>query len=145
LTSALSVLEIQCENAEKENKRLRSAGAKSSSAAGKAGATTAVVTDAGADTGSATSGAAAAAVTAALLSRESVWRSIAAHRLLVSMKPLPALPGGHQNATGLETLPIAPSPDGHPLKTYRDLRKMRSLMKVKQPRGLQHPDPVSVS
>jgi hypothetical protein len=137
LTSALSVLEIQFENAEKENKRLR--GAKIAAGAGAGG---------GDNTAS------AASVTAVLALAKS-WRDIASHRLLNSMQPLPVPPSvipslpphvlESQVSRARSTIITSSSAAGEgahapegvaektivdPKKTYRDIRKLRSTLRI---------------
>ena len=154
LTTALSVLEIQFENAEKENKRLRNA----NSASGNNGTNSG--THRGAGTGSIVptkppgdtiyDGSEMMSVVA---TRARIWRSLASHRLLASMKPLPLLaptlqsPSPSPLPSSLSISFNLPSPSGNyerreenstingtrdPLKTYRDLRKLRSTVKVQQ-------------
>ena len=150
MTTALSVLEIQFENAEKENKRLRNANVASGShRGGGTGSTAAMKPNSDAmDEGKGSE------MVSHVAARARIWRSLASHRLLASMKPLPLLP-----STLLSPFPTSPSSPsitssllpaasssgpnegrevssmstiGDPLKTYRDLRKLRSTVKVIQ-------------
>jgi hypothetical protein len=116
LTSALGILEVQFEGAEKENKKLRAANRSamslSHSEISALGSTSSFST-------SSSAASVASSSAAAMLQLVRLWRGVAMHRLMSSLKPLPVVVSPPV-ALPLSTLPTAASALNPPHLSFSD-------------------------